>query len=145
MTPGLTSIIIINYNTADLTLRLLRSIYEYCRKDDFEIVLIDNASRDSSLEELQSSYPELVLIKNKTNSGFARAANQGGKASAGEYLWFINSDCELTMPVLDILKNALINTPDAAAVTPKTVDKSGNFHSVCRNFPSHKNILFSRG
>ncbi|NIP44853.1 MAG: glycosyltransferase [candidate division Zixibacteria bacterium] len=145
MTPGLTSIIIINYNTPELTSKLLASVHEYCQEDDFDIILIDNASNDSSIQDFQADYPDVSLIKNENNIGFARAANQGAQKSDGEYLWFLNSDCELTMPIMGVLKDAMAKDPNAAAVTPKTVDIHGNFHSVCRNFPDHKNIIFSRG
>jgi hypothetical protein len=145
MKAGLTSIIIINYNTFELTSRLLKSIYKHCDKDEFEIILIDNASADSSVEKIRSEFSEIKLIENKKNRGFAKAANQGAAAAEGEYLWFLNSDCELTEQVLNKLKSALKNHADAAAVTPKTVNRDGRFHSVCRNYPNYRNILFSRG
>ncbi len=145
MKAGLTSIIIINYNTPELTAKLLNSIHKYCDKDDFEIILIDNASTDSSVEKIRNEFPEIKLIENKRNLGFAKAANQGAASAEGEYLWFLNSDCELSEPVLNKLKSALKNNAYASAATPKTVDVNNRFHSVCRNFPNYSNILFSRG
>ncbi|MBD3218534.1 MAG: glycosyltransferase [candidate division Zixibacteria bacterium] len=145
MKAGLTSIIIINYNTSELTSRLLISIYKHCDKDEFDIILIDNASTDSSVEKILNDFPDIKIIENRRNLGFAKAANQGAASAEGEYLWFLNSDCELTEPVLNKLKSALKEHDNAATVTPKTVNEDGRFYSVCRNFPNYRNILFSRG
>lgn len=145
MPSQLTSIIIVNYNTRDLTENLLKSIYEYCAKDTFEIILVDNASSDGSAWHFRAHFPEAKYIINDINHGFARAVNQGAEIAGGEYLWLLNSDCELTADILPILIEALNRYEDAGIVTPRTVDKNGQFHANCRKFPTYTNLLFSRG
>lgn len=145
MNPELTSIIIIHYQTPKLTLQLLDSIQEYCAHDDHEIILVDNGSEKGSLDNVKAKYDRIVYIQNERNLGFSRAANQGAERAQGKYLWFLNSDCRLGEPAIAKLKDALESKSDAAAVTPRTVDSKGSFHSVCRNFPTYRNIIFSRG
>jgi GT2 family glycosyltransferase len=145
MNPRLTSIIIINYDTADLTLKLLDSIKQHCRPDTYEIILVDNGSREGTIDKIKAKYGGIICIENKRNLGFARAANQAVDRTRGEYLWFLNSDCLLKEPIIERLQETLELKRDIAAVSPRTVDENGKFHSVCRNFPTYRNIIFSRG
>lgn len=145
MNPDLTSIIIINYQTPKLTLQLLDSVQEHCAQDDYEIILIDNGSGKGSLDEIRTKYDKIKYIQNDSNLGFGRAANQGAKKAQGKYLWFLNSDCRLVEPMIPQLRKTLESKADAAAVTPRTIDDNGDFFSVCRNFPTYRNIIFSRG
>lgn len=145
MNPELTSIIVINYKTPKLTMKLLDSIQEYCSGDNYEIILVDNGSGKDAVDEIKSKFPEATYIQNKSNLGFAKAANRGAKKARGKYLWFLNSDCHLIESMISQLREALESKNDAAAVTPKTVDYGGHFYSVCRNFPTYRNIIFSRG
>ena len=107
MSYDLTSIIIINYNTKALTDELIKSIQVHCAVGDYQIVLVDNGSLDGSAKYFQSRYPEYIHISNRHNAGFAKAANQAAKASKGEYLWFVNSDCRLGSRIIPVLKDAL--------------------------------------
>jgi GT2 family glycosyltransferase len=145
MSAALTSIIIINYKTRDLTNKLLQSIHSYCDHGSIEIILIDNGSDDGSVEYLKKHNPEVEIIGNKTNLGFAKAANQGTRIAKGKYFWFLNSDCVLKSSILDILIESIEKVANGAIVTPRTVNNVGEFHAVCRRFPSYKNIIFSRG
>jgi len=145
MISDLTSIIIINYNTAALTGRLLQSLKVFCANDKVEVIVIDNGSTEDDRRRFEEIYSGIKTLSNPANLGFARAANQGAALAAGEYLWFVNSDCELVAPILPMLKDTLKQNPGAAAVTPRTMDEQGRFHSVCRRFPTYGNLLFSRG
>jgi len=89
------SIIIINYNTRDLTLQCLKSIFENTRNIDFEVIVVDNASTDGSQAMIKNSFPEVILIENNDNLGFGRANNIGAKYANGKYLFLLNSDCLL--------------------------------------------------
>lgn len=145
MPSQLTSIIIVNYNTRELTDRLLKSLYQYCGSNLFEIILVDNNSRDDSVWYLKAHYPDLKYIINRVNYGFGKAVNQGARMALGEYLWLLNSDCELIKPILPELIDVLNQSDDAAIVTPKTIDQNDQFHANCRKFPNYYNLLFSRG
>ena len=86
------SIIIISYNTREMTLACLRSIYEQTSDIAFEIIVVDNDSRDNSPLAIADNYPEVTLIKSKENLGFARANNLAAERAKGTYLLLLNPD-----------------------------------------------------
>lgn len=101
----LLSIIIISYNTRKITEDCLNSIFKSLEKSSihYEIILIDNASTDDSVEKLTTLgkiHPQLKVIANSENIGFAGANNQGASIAKGEYFLFLNSD-------IIVLKNAI--------------------------------------
>ncbi len=90
------SIIILSYNTKDLTLRCIETIFQFV-KEDFEIIVVDNASDDGSVESIKKLKSSNVkIIVNDSNVGFAKGCNIGAKHAKGEYLLFLNSDTEFT-------------------------------------------------
>ena len=82
------SIIIVNYNTRDLTLQCLSSIYEKTEELSFEIIVVDNNSTDDSVESIEKKYPEVLLIKSPENLGFGRANNLGMRYAKGITYFF---------------------------------------------------------
>jgi len=89
------SIIIVNYNTANLTMNCLRSIYDMVEDVKFEIIVVDNASTDGSQEQIKNQFPQIKLIVNTENIGFGRANNVGIRASDSKYVFLLNSDTTL--------------------------------------------------
>lgn len=89
------SIIIVNYNTCELTKKCIASIYEYTKENSFEIILVDNHSSDQSVSVLSEQYPEVILLSNKENVGFGRGNNIGNAIATGKYVFFLNSDAYL--------------------------------------------------
>lgn len=89
------SILIVNYNTADLIQKCIQSVLDQknCR---FEIIVIDNASHDDSVNVLQTLQDKIHFVANKENIGFGRANNQAFHISQGRYLFLLNPDAELT-------------------------------------------------
>jgi len=89
------SIIIISYNTKQITHDCFESIFKYTTGIKFETIVVDNGSKDGSLEMLRNfskKQPELILVDAKENLGFGRGNNLGAKRARGEYLLFLNSD-----------------------------------------------------
>lgn len=86
------SIIIVNYNTRELTKNCLNSIYEQTKGINFEVIVSDNGSTDGSIEMIKSDFPQVILIENNANLGFGKANNIGAKIAKGTYLFFLNSD-----------------------------------------------------
>lgn len=89
------SIIIISYNTKQITKDCIESIYSSKPNVSFEIIVIDNTSADGSVEmlkNLQKDNDNLILVENKENTGFAKANNQGAKIARGNYILLLNSD-----------------------------------------------------
>lgn len=91
------SIIIVNWNVKDILKKCLISIFEKSKEISFEVIVVDNDSKDGSPEmllELKEKWPNLRLILNDFNAGFAKANNQGAKNAEGRYLLFMNPDME---------------------------------------------------
>ena len=86
------SIIIVNYNTRDLTLQCIKSVYEKTEGVSFEIIVVDNASSDDSVCKIREQFPQVVLFVSSVNLGFGRANNWGAKYAKGKYLFLLNSD-----------------------------------------------------
>ncbi len=106
------SIIIVNWNTSIVTCNCLASIYEQVTIDDYEIIVIDNASSDDSVISIKSNYPHVKLIVNNENRGFAAANNQGIEVARGQYILLLNSDTI-------ILKDAILKTLEFAGKHPQ--------------------------
>lgn len=86
------SIIIVNYNTCQLLINCISSIYRYSYGVSFEIIVVDNASVDDSFVQINSQFPDVVWIDADMNLGFGRANNLGAKYATGKYLFLLNSD-----------------------------------------------------
>lgn len=86
------SIIIVNYNAMESILKCIDSVYHSLTLDLFEIVVVDNNSVDGSTREIEKRFPQVNLIVNQVNRGFAAACNQGLKVCQGEYILLLNPD-----------------------------------------------------
>lgn len=89
------SIIIVNYNTKELTRNCLRSIFDQTKDVDFEVIVSDNGSTDGSIEMIRAEFPQVILIENNANLGFGAANNRGLKIARGKYVFYLNSDTVL--------------------------------------------------
>ena len=98
------SIILVNYKVKEFIIPCVHSIYEYFGGNySFEIIIIDNNSKDGSSESIRKEFPNVKLIENKHNSGFSKAVNQGAKVSIGNHLFILNPDTLLIEDSLGIL------------------------------------------
>lgn len=86
------SVIIVNYNTIELTKQCILSIYAQTEGVNFEIIVVDNNSEDNSVKIIEDNFPQVILISNGDNIGFGRANNLGVKIAKGKYIFFLNSD-----------------------------------------------------
>jgi GT2 family glycosyltransferase len=124
MTPRL-SIVIVSFNTrADLE-RCLDSLFAALPSVAHEIVVVDNASRDGSAGAVRARRPSVRVIEQATNEGFSSANNVGIRASAGELILLLNSDCVVPPGAVDTLIARLTAAPDAAVAGPRLVDGAG--------------------
>ena len=99
------SIIVLSYNTKDITLNCLSSVVQFTRGLSYEIMVVDNASADDSVELVKKKFPEVVVIENEKNYGFASANNRGIKKSRGKYILFLNNDVKLDKNCIKELLN----------------------------------------
>ena len=89
------SVIIVNYNSFQLILDSIESIYEFTDGVNFEIIVIDNDSTERDIEQINKHYKDVVFIKNNKNRGFGSGNNLGAKYANGEYLFLLNPDTVL--------------------------------------------------
>ena len=123
--PKLLSVIIVSYNTKDLTVQALTSLLKEIKSSDLlkkssEILLVDNHSQDGSIQAIkqffhQAKFRYYQLIVNKKNLGFARANNQALKQAQGQYLLLLNSDTIVQPGAIDTLVKTFIHHPDQLA------------------------------
>jgi len=96
----LISVIIVNYNTCELILKLIESFKRFEKNDLYEIIVVDNDSSDNSHKIIMNSFPKVNFIKNLSNVGFGSGNNIGVGAALGEYVLFLNSDTRLKGNIL---------------------------------------------
>ncbi|MBP1991130.1 glycosyltransferase family 2 protein [Paenibacillus eucommiae] len=131
------SILIVNYNTQELTLACLHSIYNSNTEYSYEIILIDNASKDDSVTEFKKQFPAAKIIANNENVGFAKANNQGMRAAEGRYVLLLNSDTVIKPDTLDIMLRFMDDHPNIGASGCKLVLPDGTLDKACkRGFPT---------
>ncbi len=117
MEKTLFSIIIVNWNTAELLRNCLKSIPRTNPTGRYEIIVVDNASSDHSVAMVKNEFPEVQLIENRENIGFARATNLGIRMSRGEIILLLNSDAELkSTQIFDQVERFLNNHADVGIV-----------------------------
>lgn len=118
----MTSIVILNYNTPSLTINCIESIKENTPFGDYEIIVVDNASKDDSVELLKRIPKEynVKLIVSEKNLGFAGGCNLGMRAANGEEICLLNSDTIVTPNWLKLLKNALYSDEKIGMAGPVT-------------------------
>src|SRR4051812_44121998 len=86
------SIIIVSFNTCQITLNCLRSIYEQTHHDQFELIVVDNASSDGSADAIAEAFPQVRLIASSENRGFAAGNNLAATHASGAWLLLLNPD-----------------------------------------------------
>ena len=119
------AIVIVSHNTRRDLENCLQSLHDRPPQVTHEIVVVDNASRDGSVDAVRSRWPRVRVIALSSNVGFAAANNQGIRATNSELILLLNSDTIVPDGSLDHLIAALQKLPGASIVGPKIVDGEG--------------------
>jgi len=137
------SVIIVAWNVRQLLHDCLKSVYEKTRDVDFEVIYVDNASEDGSVEMVKEQFGEVRIIENDENKGFIKANNQGIEVAQGRYVLLLNSDTIL-------LDNAIAKTvrfadanPDAAVFGCKVLNPDRTIQRTCFMYPSVLNMFLA--
>lgn len=134
------SIIIVSYNTCEITRDCLNSIFNSTFRDSFEVIVVDNDSKDDSVEMIQSEFPQCKLICNSSNNLFSKANNQGVSIANGEYILLLNSDTivqdDNIQKLLDFFDKCAENV---ICVGPKILNKDNTLQSC--GFPEWGSIF----
>jgi GT2 family glycosyltransferase len=130
------SFIIVNWNTKGLLGECLDSILKTVEALTHEIIVVDNASSDGSVEMLRQQYPQVKIIANRENRGFGAANNQGFAVMQGRYALMINTDAVLTAGAVGKLWNFAEANPRAAIVCGQLLNADGSKQNSVASFPT---------
>lgn len=135
------SVIILNYNTFELTSQCIRSIYTQTKRVEFEIVLVDNASTDCNPDKFLEQFPKITLIKNTENRGFSKGCNDGIVYAKGDVILLLNSDTILLNDAISICKERLDSDSNIGVCTCRLENQDASPQNNCQRFPSVKLAL----
>jgi GT2 family glycosyltransferase len=130
------SIVIICWNDLRVIRDCLRSIYEGTHETNFEVVVSDNGSVDGSVEFIRKRYPQVRIVENRQNLGFARGNNAGIRASRGEYVLILNPDTIIHDGALDKLVEFAERRSGAGAFGCRVLNPDGTYQVSARLFPT---------
>ncbi|MEO8514188.1 MAG: glycosyltransferase family 2 protein [Ignavibacteria bacterium] len=139
------SIVIANWNTKELIEQCIESIFDTTTAliPELEVIVIDNASTDGSLEYLKTETGRIILIENKSNLGYAKACNQGMKIARGKYILLLGSDTIMKPNSLKECADFLENNKDAGAVACKLLNPDGSIQNSVKKFPKLINAFYT--
>jgi hypothetical protein len=149
------SVVVVNWNTGELLRQCLRSIVDEAGVEiagfgetaghmpdgtrpplAVEVIVVDNASDDGSVAAVQAEFPQVRLIANRSNTGFAAANNQAIAQARGRYLFLLNPDAYLLPGALPALAHFLNRHPEAAAAGPNVLNPDGTWQAAVFRFPT---------
>lgn len=130
------SIIIVSWNVCQELLDCLRSIDDNRPSDSFEIIVVDNASTDDTVNAVREDFPEVKLLVNTENRGFAAANNVGIRQSQGQYIFFLNPDTIIHPDSLDKLIKFIDDNRDVGVCGPKLLNLDGSPQQSVRRMPT---------
>lgn len=135
------SVIIVNYNTFELTCNCIESVIRHTTGITYEIVLVDNASHEADPGKFTERFRDIKLVRSNANLGFAGGNNLGIAASSGEFILLLNSDTLLTENSILFTWNEYGKLPKPGFAGVRTFYPDGNLQHTCERFPSIKNLL----
>ncbi len=144
MSKPLISVILVNYNSGQALLDCLDDLAREADRTPLEILVVDNASSDGSLEKVQKVHPGPAYLKNRANLGFARACNQALARAGGDFFMLLNPDTRVEEGALSALGGYLAGHPRVGALGPRILDPSGQVQLSARSSQGPTTLLFHR-
>lgn len=130
------SVIIVNYNTRQMTCDCLHSIRMHTRDVNYEIIVVDNASTDGSVAHIKTHFAGVRVISSDRNLGFGKANNKGALEARGKYLFFLNSDTLLLNNAIHFFFNYMERNKEVGAVGGILLNEKGQVSFSYNRFPS---------
>ncbi|MEC7640889.1 MAG: glycosyltransferase family 2 protein [Nitrospinota bacterium] len=124
------SVIIASFNTRQILLSCLASLYDHTQDIGFEVFVVDNGSTDGSAQAVAENFPQVTLIKNSENRGLSAAFNQGIRESGSRYIALLNSDTALIENCFLKLIRFLDDNTGFAVCSPQIIDETGEATSM---------------
>lgn len=138
------SVILVSYNTIEMTKKALDDLFASVGNFKMEVFMIDNASKDNSTEVLRREYPNITLIENTQNVGFGRANNQAIPHIRGKYVLLLNTDAFVQPDTLLKTMQFMDAHPKYGMLGVKLLGRDGSLQPSCRYFPTSWNIFLER-
>jgi GT2 family glycosyltransferase len=135
------SVIVVSFNTRGLVLDCLASVFETIKDISFEVWLVDNNSTDGTVGAVRKAYPDVAIIENEENLGFAAANNQALRQMNGRYALLLNSDTVLTKGAVRELYEFMEHTPEAGMACGQLLNQDGSKQNSIASFPSLLTLL----
>ncbi|MFA7273242.1 MAG: glycosyltransferase family 2 protein [Crocinitomicaceae bacterium] len=136
------SIVIVNYNVKELLLTCLRSLYHFhIDSSFFEVIVVDNESKDDSCDAIRQEFPQVILIENNTNAGFPKANNQGFEIAKGQYIFMLNPDTEFKENSLDRILKYMEENESVDLLGPGLLNTDGSRQQSVWRFPSLSSVF----
>ncbi len=139
--PTQVDVFIVNWNTAELLLACLDSLMTTSEASDLNVIVVDNGSADDSVELVGERFPDVLIIENEDNAGFARAHNQAFAASASPYVLLLNSDAEVPSGTIAHCRNVLAADDGIGVVGCAIVNPDGSPQNSVFRFPSLRGLV----
>jgi len=136
------SIIIVNWNVRENIINCLESIKENPPREEFETIVVDNGSNDGSISAIKDNFPDVTIIANSDNRGFAAANNQGINKSQGQYILMLNPDTIVHPGSLDKLINFMQENKDIGICGPRILNDDGTIQASVRHLPTFRAALY---
>jgi GT2 family glycosyltransferase len=136
------SIIIVTWNSEKYIRNCLDSILLSSGDFKYEIILVDNASTDQTVRSVEELYPQVKLIQNRRNIGYAKANNQGMEEAQGEYLLLLNPDTEILENALVSMLQFLEENARVGALGPRLLNPDKTTQPSCREFPTYATLIW---
>jgi GT2 family glycosyltransferase len=135
------SIIIVSWNAKSYVQECLESAALYCPSHSSEVIVVDNASTDGSSELVSRRFPQVKLVQNSSNLGFAKANNIGIALSSGEYVCLINSDVKFVHDCFTPMLAYMRGHSDVAMLGPQMLDSDLHVRRSTMRFPTVWNSI----
>lgn len=142
MSPGDLSVCIVSWNVRGDLAEGLDALYADPVAAAWQVIVADNASDDGTVEMLAGRYPQVEVIANTTNLGFAAGCNQGMRLARGRYVLLLNPDTIVPAGALAQLVIFADQHPDAGIIGPKLLNADGSLQFSARSFPTITAALF---
>jgi hypothetical protein len=135
------SIVIVNWNTKRLLLNCLAAVYAMVKDLRFEVFVVDNASTDGSVAAVRAQYPQVSVIQNEKNLGFAAANNKALRIMQGKYALLLNTDTVLTEGAIASLLKYMENNDGVGMACGQLLNADGSKQNSIANFPNFVGLL----
>ena len=137
------SIVVVSFNTRDMLRDCLKTVESRCGDTSYELIVVDNASRDGSADMVADEFPDAVLLRSDVNLGFAGANNRGFDVAHGRYIVLLNSDAFVEPDALSLSVQKMDSSPEVGLASGRLIGRDGSWQPSARMFPSITNELLT--